>query len=93
MLLQHDNTRPLTQLKTQKATRKYVWAMLPLPPYSLSLAQSDFHLLIFVVLKDVICSTKFESNGNVICTVRTWLHEQEKLQYWQGVHTIIPRFG
>jgi len=77
MLLQHDNTRPLTHMKTQEATRKYVWAVLPLPPYSLSPAPSDFHL--FVALKDVICSTKFESNGSVICTVRTWLHEQEKV--------------
>jgi hypothetical protein len=78
-------------LKTQEATRKYVWAVLPLPPFSLSLAQSEFH--VFVALKDVVCSTEFESNGNVICTVRTWLHEQEKVWYWQGEHTIIPRFG
>jgi hypothetical protein len=83
-------TRLLTLLKTQEATRKYGWALLPLPPYSLSLAPSDFHL--FVALKDVISSTKFESNDSVICTVRTWLHEQQKAWYWQGVHTLILSF-
>jgi len=91
MLLQLDNTKPFTHLKTQEATRKYGWAVLPLPTYSLSLAPSDFHL--FVALKDVICSTKFESNDNVICTMRTWLHEQQKAWYWQGVHTLIAHFG
>jgi len=34
MLLQHDNTRLLTHLKTQEAIRKYGWAVLPLPTAS-----------------------------------------------------------
>jgi histone-lysine N-methyltransferase SETMAR len=44
MLLQHDNARPHTSLKTQEAITKFCWAVLPHPPYSPDLAPSDFCL-------------------------------------------------
>jgi hypothetical protein len=40
-------------------------------------------------LKDAIHNTKFEINDNVIRTMRTWLHEQGKALYWQGIYTLI----
>jgi hypothetical protein len=46
----------------------------------------DFNL--FTVLKKAICSTKFGTDDDVIHTVRTWLHEQNKAWYQQGIRTL-----
>jgi histone-lysine N-methyltransferase SETMAR len=59
ILLQYDNARPHSSLKTWEAITKYVWTMLPYPPDSPNLAPSDFYTL--GVLKDAICGTMFES--------------------------------
>ena len=37
---------------------------------------ADFQL--FGALKDAVCGGKFETNNDVICAVKTWLHEQDK---------------
>jgi hypothetical protein len=44
ILLQHDNARSRTSLKTQEAITKLGWTVLPHSPYSLDLAPSDLHL-------------------------------------------------
>jgi histone-lysine N-methyltransferase SETMAR len=44
MLLQHDNARPHTSLRTLEDIIKMGWMVLPHPPYSPDLAPSDFHL-------------------------------------------------
>jgi hypothetical protein len=44
MLLQHDNARPHTRLRTREQITKMGWTMLPHPPYSPDLAPLDFHL-------------------------------------------------
>jgi len=49
-------------------------------------AITDFHL--FRVQKNVNCSTKFETDDDVIHIVRTWLHEQNTAWYQQGIHTL-----
>ena len=64
ILLQHDNARPHTSLKTSEAIIKYGWIMLPHLPYSLNLARSHFHP--FGALKHAIHSMKFETGNNVI---------------------------
>ena len=33
---------------------------------------------------------KFDTDDDVICTVRTGLCEQDKAWYWLGVHTLVP---
>jgi hypothetical protein len=38
---------------------------------------------------DAIHGTKFETDDDVICQMRTWLHERDKAWYWQGTHTIV----
>jgi histone-lysine N-methyltransferase SETMAR len=52
MLLQHDSSRPHTNLRTREHITKMGWTVLPHLPYSPDLAPSDFHL--FVSLKDVL---------------------------------------
>jgi histone-lysine N-methyltransferase SETMAR len=38
MLIQHDNARPHTSLRSQEAIAKFGWTVLPHPPYSPDLA-------------------------------------------------------
>jgi len=58
MLIQHDNARPHTSLRTQEAIAKFGWTVLPHSPYSPDLAPSDFHL--FGPLKVALRGTRFE---------------------------------
>jgi histone-lysine N-methyltransferase SETMAR len=76
MLLQHDNARPHTCLRTREHITKLGWRVLPHPLYSPNLAPSDFHL--FGSLKNALRETRFEGDNSVIEAVRKWLRRQEK---------------
>jgi histone-lysine N-methyltransferase SETMAR len=73
ILLQHDNASPHSSLKTWETITKFDWTMLPYPPDSPNLAPSDFQTL--GALKDAICGTMFESEGDVIHALSTWLYK------------------
>jgi len=73
-LIQHDNARPHTSLRTQVAIAKFGWTVLPHPPHSPDLAPSDFRL--FGALKYALHGTRFDDKS-MIRAVRTWLREQE----------------
>jgi len=90
MLIQHDNARPHTSLRTQEAITKFGWTVLPLPPYSPDLAPSVFHL--FWPLKDALSGTRFEYDESVIRAVRTWLRGQETSWYREGMHALVSRW-
>jgi histone-lysine N-methyltransferase SETMAR len=90
MLLQHDNARPHTSLRTREHITKMGWTVLPHPPYSPDLAPSDVHL--FGSLKDALRGTHFEGDNSVIEAVRKWLHRQDKSWYRQGIHTLVPHW-
>jgi hypothetical protein len=78
-------------MKTSEATIKCGWILLPHLPYSLDLARSYFHL--FGAQKHAIHSTKFKTDdNNVIRTKTTWLREQDKAQYQQSQHTLVPHW-
>jgi hypothetical protein len=79
MLIQHDNTRPYTSLRTQEAIAKFGWTVLPHPPYRYDLGLSDFHLL--GPLKDTLCGTSFGGDESVIRALRIWIREQETSWY------------
>jgi [histone H3]-lysine36 N-dimethyltransferase SETMAR len=44
VLLQHDNARPHSSLRTMEAITKFQWTVLPHPCYNPDLAPSDYHL-------------------------------------------------
>jgi hypothetical protein len=69
-LLQQDNVRPHTSLKTMEHFAEFGLAALPHPPYIRDLALSDFHL--FRPVKDRLCGQHFPDNA-VIATVRRWV--------------------
>jgi hypothetical protein len=45
---------------------------------------------LFGALKDAVRSVKSDTDVDVICAVRTGLHEQDKAWYWLGIHTLVP---
>ena len=63
-LLQHNNARPHTSLKTVEHIVNLGWTVLPHPPYSLDLAPSDFHP--FGPMKDGLHGQHFPSNNTVV---------------------------
>jgi histone-lysine N-methyltransferase SETMAR len=69
MLLQRENARPHTSLKTWEGITKFGWTVLAHPPYSPNLVPSDFHL--FGALKNAVHGVKFQADDNVIS--REWI--------------------
>jgi histone-lysine N-methyltransferase SETMAR len=69
VLLQRDSAKFHTSFKTREAITEFCWIVLPHPPYRPNLAPSDFHL--FVALRYVIHDMKFETDDDVISSVRT----------------------
>ena len=67
-LLQHNNARPHTSLKTMEHTANLGWTALPHPPYSPDLAPSDFRL--FELMKGGLRGQHFPSNCAVIAAVK-----------------------
>ena len=87
ILLHHDNARLYTHLKTQEAITKVCCTVLSHLLNSPDLAPSDFHL--FGALKDGIHGMAFETDGDMIRTVRTWLREQDKAWCRQSICRLV----
>ena len=68
LLLQHDNMRPCTTLKTTENTVSLGWTVLPHPPYSPDLVPTDFHL--FKMMTDGLCGQHFPSNNAITVVVK-----------------------
>jgi len=90
ILIQHNNVRPHTSLRTQEAIAKFGWNVLPHPSYIPDLAPSDFYR--FGPLKDALRGTRLEDDANVIRAVRTWLREQETSWNREGMHALVSRW-
>jgi len=69
-LLQHDNARPHTSLKTVEHIVSLGWTVVPHPPYSPDLVPSDFHL--FGLMKDGLHGQHFPSNNAIVRAVKQW---------------------
>jgi histone-lysine N-methyltransferase SETMAR len=87
VLLLHDNARPHTATATVPTVQRLGFELLPHPPYSPDLASSDYH--IFGSLNETMRSHKFGSHGDVQQVVRTWLHEQPKSFFFEGMKKLV----
>ena len=76
--------------RCQEAIAKFGWTVLPHPSYSPDLVPSDFHL--FGPLKYALRGARFEDDKSVILAVRTWLREQERSWYREGIHALALRW-
>ena len=84
VLLQHDNARPHTSLKTREVISSFGWTTILQPPYSPDLEPSDFHL--FGSLKESL------SDGAVKTAVRKWLKMQPVEFYNEGICALVKRW-
>ena len=91
VLLQHDNARPHTSLKTCEVISSFGWTTISHSSYSADLAPSDFYL--FVPLKKSLRGQHFSSDQEVkTAAVRKWLKMQLVEFYKKGICTLIKRW-
>jgi histone-lysine N-methyltransferase SETMAR len=69
-LLQHDNARLHTSLKTMEKVARLGWTALPHRAYSTDVAHSDFH--VFGPMKDGLRGQNFPDDA-VIAAVGKWI--------------------
>jgi transposase len=75
LLLLHDNARPHSAAAAVNLLNSWGSEILPHPPYSPDLAQSDFHLL--PNIKSTLRGQLFHSNEDVQNEVKKWLRAQD----------------
>ena len=90
VLLQHDNARPYTSLKTREVISSFGWTTISHLPYSPDLASSDFHL--FEPLKKILRGQHFSSDEEVKTAVRKWLKMQPVEFYNEGICALVKRW-
>ena len=89
-LLQHDNARPHTSLKTVENIANLGWTVLPHPPYSPDLAPSNFHL--FGPMKDGLRGQHFPSNDVIVRAVKQWATSAGADFYECGMQALVHRW-
>ena len=86
VLLQHDNARLHTKIKTEAIT-SFGWITLPHPPSSPDLVPSDYHL--FGAMKELLRGKHYKNDEEVNTAVMKWLCEQSREFYEAGIHALI----
>jgi histone-lysine N-methyltransferase SETMAR len=74
---------------TVKTIQKLNFELLPHPPYSPNLAPSDYHL--FDSLKKALRGRRFRSDEEVRQAVHTWLCDQTKTFFSDGIKKLVER--
>jgi histone-lysine N-methyltransferase SETMAR len=89
LLLHHDNARPHAATATIETIQKLNFEFLPYTPYSPDLAPSDYHL--FGSLKKALRGRRFGSDEAVKQAVHTWLCDQRKTFFSDGIKKLVDR--
>jgi hypothetical protein len=89
-LLQHDNARPHTSLKTVEHIVNLGWTVLLHPPYSPDLAPSDFRL--FGPMKDGLRGQHFPNYDAAVRTVKQWTTSVGADFYECGMQALVHRW-
>ena len=87
-LLQHDNARPHTSLKTVEHTVNLGQTVVPHPLYNPDLVPSDFHL--FRPMKDELHGQHFPSNDADVRAVKHWATSTGSDFYECGMQALVP---
>ena len=90
VLLQHDNARPHTSIRTMEAITSFGWTVIPHPPYSPDLAPSDYHL--FGPMKEGLRGNRYGNDNEVKTAVLNWLRHQPAEFYNTGIHALVHRW-
>ena len=86
-LLQHDNAKPHTSLKTVEHIVNLGWTVIPHPLYSPYLAPSDVHL--FRPMKDGLRGQHLPSNEAVVRAVKQWATSAGADFYKHGMQALL----
>jgi len=89
-LLQHNNTRTHTSLKTAEHIVNLGWTVVPHPTYSLEFELSDFHL--FGSMKDGLRGQHFPSYDAVVQAVKQWATSAGADFYKCGMQGLVHRW-
>ena len=90
VLLQHDNARPHTSLKTREVISSFGCTTISHTPYLPDLDPSDFHL--FRPLKESLRGRRFSSDKEVKTAVRKWLETHLVEFYNEGICALLKRW-
>ena len=90
VLLQHDNARPHTSLKTCEVISSFGWTTISHLPYWPDLAPSDFHL--FGTLKKSLRGQHFSSDEEVKTAVRKWFKTKPVEFCNEGIRVLFKRW-
>ena len=90
VLLQHDNVRSHTSLKTLKVISSFGWTTISHSLYSPDLAPSDFHL--FESLKENLRERHFSSDEEVKTAGRKCLKAKSVEFYNEGVCAVVKKW-
>ena len=90
VLLQHDNARPYTNLKTREVISTFGWKTILHPQYSPDLAPSDFRL--FEPLKESLRRRHLSSDKKIKTAVSKWLKTQPVEFYNEGICAVVKRW-
>ena len=90
VLLQHDNARPHTSLKTHEVISSFGWTTISHTRCSPDLVPSDFHL--FGHLKESLRGRHLSSDEEVKTAVRKWLKTQPVEFHNEGMCALVKRW-
>jgi len=85
-----DNAHPHVAARTVDTIQKLKWNVLPHPPYSPDLADSDYHL--FGPPEEHLGGKRFRNNEKVIQDVQEWLKWQPKDSVLSGICKLPDRW-
>ena len=90
MLLQYDNARPHTSIRTMETITSFGWTVIPHRPYSPDLAPSDYPL--FGPMKEGLRGNRYGNDNEVKTAVLNWLRHQPAEFYNTGIHVLVHRW-
>ena len=91
VLLLHDKARPHTANATVETIQALHFETLSHPPYSPDLAPSDFH--VFGPLNEALRGRHFSSDDEVKEAVHSWLRDQPKTFFSDGIQKLLCRYN
>jgi len=86
-LLQHNNAKLHTSLRTVEYTGSLGCSVIQHSPYGLDLASSDFHL--FRPMINELHGQHFPSNGTIIAAVKQWVASAGADFYEYGMQVLV----
>jgi [histone H3]-lysine36 N-dimethyltransferase SETMAR len=90
VLLQHDNARPHTSVKTMAAIQQLGFILLPHPAYSPDLAPSDYWL--FPELKKSLRGQRYSTFQHLATVVGKWISVKDGEWFAEGLRRLVDRW-